>query len=290
MQNSLLSFFEVNNSSIGISGDTKQKYCDFIFNTPYCSAQAFFLKYKSEVSGLDPGNNCIGLSVIIKELFCVGKGKSLFLKSGRHYPLIYQNSPEECITFLDPYLLHKEPINLTEVITNENQVFYYDVYPDVEGNKMELKYCTDSNALIQKKWVGDNLIEFNYDLSAPVYNDPDPYRDDLLYHSEQDNLSIRIIEESGRSTIHLVCVLKKIVKRHQQNQELKLKLYSISNGVISMEGNENFDFDILKISQRIKATPDKVLQHFKRCVEAYLCGLPQSFDFTVQPVYNPSNV
>ena len=166
---------------------------------------------------------------------------------------------------MDPYLMHKTPINLTEVILNPEKNYSYEVFPESKDNRMELKYSNKTNFLIQKKWINGQK-------------------------SEQDSLSIRIIDESGKYTIHLVCPLKKLIVKYRKNKNIRPKIYTIANNIISEEGSNKFYENLSKISQIIYVSSHVLLSHFKKCIELYLKNMPYDFNFDTNIKYNPSNL
>ncbi|MBI4356730.1 MAG: hypothetical protein HY559_02470 [Gammaproteobacteria bacterium] len=262
-----------------------ESHRQFLLETPYNSAYAFYHQYISPSVPGNLGNNCIALSILARKLFCKPHNKYLYLVSGRHHPLLYHEEETGNLIFLDPYLMHQYPICMNQIFNNSNKVFDYPVFPVGENNRMQLSFNPTLQCIHQTKFLSNGTIKFNYYLNDAVYSDPNPYEEKLLYHNEQDTLSIRVIDASLKHTVHLVCVLKTALINPKNHQ-----LYTICNGIISQERQEGFSNDLKTIAKTVNLTPKEIIHFFKKSVVAYMANLPHDLKFEREPNSNPSNL
>lgn len=273
-----------------IPSRTEQNYFDFITDTPYCSAVAFYKKNNLIPLNSNLGDNCIALSILAKKIFCNNFNLTGYLISGRHRPLIFYDEENQYIVFMDPYLLHKAPIILNDILNEPYRAFRYEVLPDGPNNYMELTYFHNENKILQLKKIFNSEIRFEYNLNDILLNDPYPYDDKLLYHNEQDNLSIRVLHKSKLYTLHLVCSLKNVISNYLKTGNISYKLYTISNRVISNNNFDTFNNDLNLISTIVKMHPEDVLEFMNNSIYSYLSNLPKLYTFDRVGHYNPSNL
>lgn len=292
MRTNLFDFFDYPPKEMKSNVDEfyKSNYQSFLLTTPYCSAYAFYKKFSADKIKGNFGDNCISLSIIAKNKFCDPANKFLYLVSGRHRPLIYQDNKTGNIIFIDPYLLHKEPIILNDIFLNPGKAYKYSVFPESSENYMQLVYEPEQNSLKQLKRISNNEIFFDYDLRNVTELDPDPYEKRLLYHNEQDNLSIRILDPSFKYTVHLVCALKPCVIQYKMGVKVNYNFYTISNRNISPQSLNSFDNDLFAL-EKIIGLPKKDIIHFmEKSVNLYLENMPHLLSYERESHYNPSNL
>ena len=93
------------------------------------------------------GDNCIAQALKVKSVFCNANQKFLYLVSGRHRTLLYQDNNSGNVIFLDPYLMHKYPIIANQFLLNPGYYFEYPVYTDTYKNKIFLNYNKKINII-----------------------------------------------------------------------------------------------------------------------------------------------
>lgn len=217
----------------------------------------------------------------------------MYLFEGRHHAVVWQEG--EQILFFDPYLLHKEPIDLEAIRQLPKKRQRFPAYPSVLDRRGEermgyLEIIFEPNGLrflVQKGRYDQSRDDYNVttfrlhlDQQTPFRTEPnDP---EIAFAQEQTTLSIRVLFEEHGSTSHLVYP---VAWAHSQGIVDKELLYIKNNlGAILRRGDEDYRFVLRAIADTLCHSPATVESFVMDGVALYEELAPQEIQyFTTNP-------
>ena len=285
-------YFDLKAPGAAISAKFNAHYRSFVLDVPYNSALAFLYAFgaKGSASPANWGDNCIALSVRARQMFC-SNNRYLYLVSGRHRSLVYQDDISGNIVLLDPYLLHEYPILLNPLLRSPGQAFRYPSFPKDTFSGMELVYDSRTHLIREERCTLRGKVTFDYDLNYPLFVDPDPYEERLLFDNEQDNLSIRIIDPSLSYTAHLVVLLKPLYKdRARTGCKDDVPIFSIAGKTICSENKKMFWLVAKTIAANVGVDSEELIHFLKNATKAYIAYAPEGLTYIKNVNSNESNL
>lgn len=267
-----------------------------VINIPYSTVPMVYrlahekhlLKYKD--------TSCLGLSEILKSrLNKQGFKDIFFIRSNRHHALILKNNNE--VYLLDPYLLHKEPINLTKILDSKQKKEKFEAYPLITTPSGEIKpsyltvRCQDPNIFSVEKGRYNcdlakyQVTKFSFNIQNAVRNLGRLDMKKLLYDPEQTSLSIRFLDKANMTLTHLVYPINKAFP--DKIIDKKLLFVKTNEGKIFNYNDKNFDENLEKMSNQLECTTESLIDFMIQGVKDYFREAPAQLKFySKNPVNN----
>jgi hypothetical protein len=180
----------------------KEQLTQIILGTPYFSAGKLLMaegvRYNHNLGG-----NCVFQNTALAGRLRDQGGAPSFISSlsdRLHFATLCREGSQQYL--LDPFLLHREPINLTKILKQKTEK-HYDAYPYTGGmpSRLVVRPTSKSTFTIGLYVFKDGSYalsrEYSYDLSSefprlPELDDPE------IARTIQRSLALRVIELSGK--------------------------------------------------------------------------------------------
>ena len=175
------------------------------------------------------GDNCIGQAeAVINNLPRSLAEKSFYLVDERHHLVITLIGEDYYL--LDPYLMHKEPINISLQLRNGALQQTYPAYPlEFNDRKEEMRSFISVNFLpdahdtctrfsLRKGRFSPShdryeIAVFNFDLQNRIKERTAPDDPAIAFHAEQTTLSIRYFDPKTAKVTHLIYPIATVLRR-----------------------------------------------------------------------------
>jgi hypothetical protein len=271
-------------------------YCSVLKEVPYNSVSSVF-NVAREVPPAVFGGNCIWqVMQLRKRLLNEGVRGTYFLRDGRHHTLIVPS--REALFLLDPYLMHKEPINLTEMLDSREKQRKFIAYPNVidASGKVQKGYIAivfekdKHRFVIEKGRFNPNLSEYRvlrffFDLNCPKYRTLSLSNPSVAFHPEQTSLSIRVLDIASGEVMHLIYPIHKFYNLPVNESHLYVKTNQCL--VVPHSKSRDFNNSVSRIATTLNCTIEEMLRFMRRGVVLYNRLAPQDINFFSQ---NPTNM
>ena len=269
---------------------------DIVLRVPYNSISQFYTYFGGTPADARFGLSCVWQSFELgRRLVQAGFEKVRYFVSGRHIALICETDEGEFL--LDPYLLHTEPVQLNRASCSSKEATYQvsvEAYPYRQSNDdllspsqlqvswnqntgtihLEyLRFSVSKNCYIKSRY-------FKLDLAHPLENVPLPADiiRPLLFHHEQNNLSIRVVDGEDNSMSEL---LYPIALYHGDN-EISVDRLVVRNNqgeMFSYNDQEQFVQITSKIARTLDTSEESLFTFVLDGVEIYERFAPAKIDY-----------
>ncbi|WEV29168.1 hypothetical protein OYE22_31265 [Streptomyces sp. 71268] len=241
---------------------------DVLVGMPYNSASQFHEYYGTRAAPERFGASCAWQSFAAGHAVAERTGvEADYLIDGRHVAAVYRDP--ECVTLLDPYLLHQRPPRLERAAAVDGEVrVTVDAYPlrvRADGSpapaRMRATWLLDDDS-IRLDYVrysprrGHNVLSRSFTLRPDVrlaaVPPPAEWVRPLLVHPEQHSVSVRVVHPDTRRMAELILPL---ARAHGGAAAGASALVTKDNqGVVSAYGSAAFQRDAELVADAVQAT------------------------------------
>jgi hypothetical protein len=284
-----------------MSTDLLRIHQSVLHGTPYNSISQFYEYYAGTTPDAKFGSSCGFQALEVgRRLRLEGVESVRFLVDGRHAATVCEH---EGRTYLfDPYLLHLEPIDLT-AIAESGTSLELSAYPFVEladGSRkpslLRARYSR-SAATVSLEYLRPDPSTGRYQLSryfrlslaSAITEAPsaDAIRS-MLYHAEQNNLSVRVIDpEDGtiRDLVYPICYY------HGDPEILasRLLVRRSDGAIIEAHDRKRFDGEVARMASTIGVSVDELLAFVLDGVAIYERHAPETIPYAPYNDYRPTS-
>jgi hypothetical protein len=274
-------------------------YREVLLTTPYNSVSQHYEFLAHELPDPRFGATCCYQSVKVGTVLkSHGYRDVFYLRDHRHALAICQIGAESYL--FDPYLLHTDPINLTEVADHPDGKAY-SAYPfrvttagEVKPSRLRVRY-DPKKKVVSEEYFRYSLSRGKYTLSRyfkmrldqPVYELP-PAADivPLLFHPEQNNLSIRVVipaEKAVTDLIYPICY-------HHGDPFIsaaRLIIRDNAGGIIPTTDRQRFSHELSRMAEAAGVLPGELTAFILRGVAIYEEHAPKQIPYAAFEDYKP---
>jgi hypothetical protein len=261
---------------------------------PYCSVTPVF-----QVGGRSTppefGDNCIGQAeAVAKKIEVTSVHQPLYLREGRHHAVVWNDG--ERTLYFDPYLLHRDPIDLNFVQQDSSRKKRFDAYPIIRDSNgairmgfLEITFAENGRFFVEKGrfHVPKNeykVTRFSFDLNQRVSSRSAPNDPEIAFAGEQTTLSLRVFDEASGGLSHLVYP---IAKTHPQRIIDETFLYVKTNvGEVLLRGSEQYRQAVHSIATAVGHSTEALESFVMDGVQLYEQHAPREIDYFSR---NPAN-
>lgn len=277
-------------------GTLAEVYSNVLDSVPYNSISPVF-SVAQRTHNLVFGDNCIGQAEKVKlDLEQRGVQDTFYLRDNRHHVTIAGSG--DAIFLLDPYLMHKAPINLTEILDKDGKHAEFEAYPtvlDASGNPkpgyVGIEFNEDGRGfkLVKGRFSPNTATyrrsEFNLSLDNPQPERTAPDDIEIACHPEQTTLSIRALDTKLAGVAHLVYPVH---ATHGKGPIREDAMYvKLNNGKrIPYLEQEEFLGATVSIARQLGCDPNELLGFILTGATLYEQFAPDEIDFVS---FNPTN-
>jgi acyl carrier protein len=262
-----------------------ENYTEFVIDTPYNSARAFFEVYTKEpLPNGNWGHNCIGLSQDAHAR-TIKDGPAAYLMWGRRRPVLFACSEE--VYFADPYALHQGCLPIADLLSQEHCSRTYRCIPE-DGHSMELIFDSIIPQLVQMKNTPRGTMTCQYSTEL-IIRQVSPLDKNLLFDNEQDNLSIRVLSENLDTTAHIVVPLAPAYRQRHLRGSCRPMFFAIHNDLVYDYGRPEFNLALDIVAAKVGVRPTEVIDFIDAAFWAYMDNAPEGLTFH-KPHANSSNL
>jgi hypothetical protein len=264
---------------------------DSLYRMPYSSVTPFYLLLTAHVPDPRFGNACVWQSkAVADDLIARGLTDVRFLNDRRHLATVARCNGE--LYLFDPYLLHRNAINLSEVLREgANQTYrafpickdahgqrkdgVLEVQPSSDRREVTLRYrqfaVAEDRYLLRHRFtfsVGATLERF------PSLEDIRHRLSGLLFHPEQTTLSVRVLNRKRGSISQ---VFYPVAQYHGDPSILPDRLrVDVSDGWTASFGTTAFRREVSRMSDEMGCSPSDLIDFLLGGVSLYERNAPRT--------------
>lgn len=223
-----------------------------------------------------------------------------YFMDGRHAAVTCHSDTGDLYLF-DPYLLHVDAINLTNAIGADGLLC--DAYPCVTtpggerlSSQLRVRYFPDKRAIsleymrINAKTLTRSLNRyFKLRLDRPVDGPPPASEiEQMLYHPEQNNLSVRVLDTNEGSLSDLIYPICYYHGGAVPTAEHLLVRTSYDDAITPYAERERFERIVERMARVVKASASELVEFVLEGARIYERYAPSFIDYVPYTAYKPN--
>lgn len=267
---------------------------DFLIDVPYNSISQFYRIFENQVPPQRFGTSCVWQSYLLGDRIrsSLKDCQLTYLHDGRHIALTCATRSR--IFLLDPYLLHKDAIELPVEDGEQSESRAYPDRKDAAGNdhpgRLLVRRDANTLKLIYSRFSPTRLHPFiarafHLDMADQAPQDPPEgeFIKPLLYHGEQNNLSIRMVLRESRDMAELIYPISVLHRQPVQKANL---LTRDNQGRFMSPTDPGHNTLLCRMSESLGCTTGELEDFVLEGVRIYERHAPKEIDYAPYKMTN----